>query len=206
VETPEVERPAEATPLPPSVANSPSLPLGAPVRTYLTRALDLRIPAVRIYANQAADRVARQHRADAVTYGRNILFRAGKYDPSTRQGLSLLGHEVTHVAQEEQGSTAQARYGWVQTESAALQNEQSVLDRLDPKGAGPPIARPPSAALPSLPAVPRTAATDRTVNDSDGRNTAPAAEGLTAAQLQQIKDAVYRDLMDRIRTEFERGG
>jgi hypothetical protein len=34
----------------------------------------------------------------------------------------------------------------------------------------------------------------------------PSYPGLTAQQLSQIKDEVYRDLMDRIRIEFERGG
>ena len=69
------------------------------VQGYLSRLLDLRIPAVRIHTGQAADAAARRLNADAVSFGRSIMFRAGKFDPDSAAGLGLLGHELTHVAQ-----------------------------------------------------------------------------------------------------------
>jgi hypothetical protein len=209
------EGPAETTAaLPNSVARSLSLPLAPPVRNYLARTLDIRIPAVRIYANQAADQVARHQQADAVAYGRNILFRGGKYDPSTRQGLALLGHELTHVARGEASHPALPN-----EEAAALQNEQRMLDGFHDLPstplAAPPLfgpssigtSSPPPPSVPiqqPAPPTPQTAVTGRSLNEAGGREA--GSTSLTAGQMQQIKDAVYRDLMDRIRTEFERGG
>lgn len=216
------EGPTENTAaLPASVVRRPSLPLAPPVRNYLAHTLDIRIPTVRIYANQAADQVARRQQADAVASGRNILFRSGKYDPATRQGLALLGHELTHVARGEASHAAatavalpalpaqQGRTAWQSEEAAALQNEQHVLDRLAGLPETPrlaPLAFGQSSPLPAPAPTPRAAATGRSLNEAGGREATPAAAALTAGQLQQIKDAVYRDLMDRIRTEFERGG
>ena len=41
----------------------------------------------------------------AVVLGNTIYFRAGYYQANTPQGLSLLGHELTHVAQFMYGMT-----------------------------------------------------------------------------------------------------
>jgi hypothetical protein len=54
--------------------------------------------------------------------------------------------------------------------------------------------------------TPRAAAVDRGLappaDDSDALSPSPE---LTAEQLGALKEAIYRDLMDRIRTDFERG-
>ncbi len=42
----------------------------------------------------------------AIVRGNVIYFRAGVYRPGTREGLALLGHELTHVAQYRRGMTA----------------------------------------------------------------------------------------------------
>jgi hypothetical protein len=177
--------------LPGSVARSPSLPLAPSVHNYLARTLDIRIPAVRIYANQAADQVARRQQADAVTYGRNILFRSGKYDPATRQGLALLGHEVTHVARGEASHAAwQSEKVWQHEEArqheeaAALQNEQQVLNGfaalpatplVTPPVLGPPSPPPASSPMPRAAPTPQAAATGRSLNEAGGREAMPAA-------------------------------
>ncbi len=41
--------------------------------------------------------------AVAFTMGSTIHFAPGRYDPSSRQGLQLLGHELAHVVQQRQG-------------------------------------------------------------------------------------------------------
>jgi hypothetical protein len=38
-------------------------------------------------------------RMGAVTFGDHVMFRSGRYDPATPPGLSLIAHEVMHVAQ-----------------------------------------------------------------------------------------------------------
>jgi RHS repeat-associated protein len=42
---------------------------------------------------------------DGITRGNNIYFRSGVYDPSTVEGLALLGHELVHVGQYRNGLT-----------------------------------------------------------------------------------------------------
>lgn len=41
--------------------------------------------------------------AVAFTMGSTIHFAPGRYDPASRQGLQLLGHELAHVVQQRQG-------------------------------------------------------------------------------------------------------
>jgi hypothetical protein len=205
---------APVAPLPGAVTQSLPLRLEEPVRTLMAGMLDMRIPAVKIYTNQAADQVARRFRADAVAYEDSILFRSGRFEPATARGLGLLGHELTHVAQVRRQpvdlSTPDTPEAATQAESLALANEQRILNRLsgypvpvsDSRAAGGFAAPLGSAVKP--PAL-QTAVTDRAVTADDATMANPMFQ-LSSAQLRQIKDAVYRDLMERLRTEFERGG
>jgi Domain of unknown function (DUF4157) len=184
------------------------------VQGYLSRLLDLRIPAVRIHTGQAADAAARRLNADAVTFGHSIMFRTGKFDPDSATGLALLGHELTHVArgahtEEDRSAGPPGRAALMREELAALENEQRVLQDAARK----PVLTAPIGAMPREPTsrasrstpAPRAATVDRAM-------AAPPAEGglssppeLSPQQLGALKEAIYRDLMDRIRTEFERG-
>ncbi|MCB9765266.1 MAG: DUF4157 domain-containing protein [Alphaproteobacteria bacterium] len=51
--------------------------------------------------------------AQALTQGESLSFAAGRFDPSSPQGMALLGHELAHVVQQRQGrvDTAQAKGG-----------------------------------------------------------------------------------------------
>lgn len=193
------------------------MPLDARTRARLAGLLDIRIPAVRLYVSQAADAVARRHRADAVTYGRHILVRVDRYNPGHTGGLALLGHEVTHAAQATpaQGGGPYGPRTPVEQEAAALANEQRILRSAAPGAGVPPIPLPPPAGSPgagappqSAPAAPaaqpQTAAAGRSLNGGSS----PGANGglLAEPQLRQLKEIIYQDLLKRIRTEFERGG
>ena len=69
------------------------------VQGYLSRLLDLRIPAVRIHTGQAADATARRFNADAVSLRPAAsCSEPASSRPTARRGLGLLGHELTHVA------------------------------------------------------------------------------------------------------------
>lgn len=181
------------------------------VHGYLSSLLDLRIPAVRIHTGQAADAAARRLNADAVSFGRSIMFRAGKFDPDSAAGLGLLGHELTHVAQAARAESdsyagSRSRAALARDELAALENERRVLQQATwkPVATAPVAPREPASRAPTAAPPPRAASVDRAM--------APAAEGglsgppeLSPQQLGALKEAIYRDLMDRIRTEFERG-
>jgi hypothetical protein len=205
---------APATQLPDAVTQSLPLRLGEPVRSLIAGMLDMRIPAVKIYTNQAADQVARRFQADAVAYEDCILFRSGRFEPTTARGLGLLGHELTHAAQARMRSadpsTPDTPEAATQRETLALANEQRILNRLSGYPMAVPVGRTSggfsASQVPAVnpPAV-HTAATDRAVTTGDGTMANQTVQ-LSSAQLRQIKDAVYRDLMERLRTEFERGG
>lgn len=47
----------------------------------------------------------------AVVLGHRIYFRAGAYQPNTKQGLELLAHKLTHVSQFLHGMTV-FKYLW----------------------------------------------------------------------------------------------
>jgi hypothetical protein len=55
---------------------------------------------VRLHTGQDAARAARSVNALAFTVGRDIVFGAGRYQPQTEAGKSLLAHELTHVMQQ----------------------------------------------------------------------------------------------------------
>lgn len=188
---------------------TPHRHLDASVQRRLEPLLDFRIPAVRLHINQTADQVARQHQADAVTVGHDIFFRSDRFNPQSPEGIALLGHEVTHVAQAV-GPQPILRQGDQQhQEQVALQNEQHILNQMarsKPRPIHPRQPDTPKTMRPQQTALPRqpqpsvqTAATNRSLDLSPS----PA---VSMEQLEEIKEAVYRDLIDRIRTDFERGG
>ncbi|AFZ68540.1 eCIS core domain-containing protein [Deinococcus peraridilitoris] len=58
---------------------------------------------VRVHTGSAAHAFAKSIGALAATNGADIFFQQGQYDPNSRSGLELLGHEVTHVVQQLSG-------------------------------------------------------------------------------------------------------
>ena len=184
------------------------------------------LPAVRIHANTEADRVARHADADAVTMGDRVLFREGQFQPDRPAGLALFAHEMVHA--ETIASTPRSRAAWPGEEHEALRVERAVLThaaaqptpKLTAVGATPapglaagsgvgaysPAATAPASKPPSVPAGLRTAARGREVSVPAADEGVPRAANLTDRQMNEIKEAVYEDLMDRIRTDFERGG
>lgn len=55
---------------------------------------------VRIHADAAADRSAKEIQASAFTVGRDIVFAAGRFEPQSLKSQHLLAHELTHVVQQ----------------------------------------------------------------------------------------------------------
>jgi hypothetical protein len=69
------------------------------VRRPLERFFDADLSTVRVHEGLAAGSIG----AMAFTLGDAIYFAPGRYDPRSREGLRLLGHEVAHVVQQRQG-------------------------------------------------------------------------------------------------------
>lgn len=61
---------------------------------------------VRVHTDTTADALARSVSARAFTTGADVYFAAGEYQPGTKDGDSLLAHELTHVTQQRGATTS----------------------------------------------------------------------------------------------------
>lgn len=146
-----------------------------------------------------------------MTLGSHVYFRRDHADLSKPQSLGLLGHELTHVAQQQpenawrHAGTGQNRES---TENAALENERFVLrqapflngENYTPTNNNTHSAPATAAAMPATTAM--FASALRPVNESPSGNNKSI---LSDIEMRRIKEEVYRDLMMRIKTDFERG-
>jgi hypothetical protein len=59
---------------------------------------------VRVHTDSMATESAEAVQAMAYTVGHNVVFGAGRYQPSTNSGRELIAHELTHVLQQRSGA------------------------------------------------------------------------------------------------------
>ncbi len=89
---------------------------------------------VRIHNDSRADSLARTFGARAFTTGTDIYFRRGEYQPDSKEGMELLGHETTHVIQQSEGLPSDAGKPGDRFEQEADMKAKTFLevkDRLD---------------------------------------------------------------------------
>ena len=79
---------------------SGGVPLASSERRFFEPRLGHQFSQVRIHSDGRAGSLARSLNARAFTAGRDIVFGAGEYAPSTTSGRRLLAHELTHVVQQ----------------------------------------------------------------------------------------------------------
>src|SRR4051794_2894896 len=94
---------AERSPVLDVVSGGRGRPLDEPVRSEMEARLGQPFDDVRVHIDGAADASARSVHADAYTVGSDVVFRSGRYDPSSNAGRTLLAHELTHVVQQRSG-------------------------------------------------------------------------------------------------------
>jgi hypothetical protein len=82
-----------------SLDQSAGQPLPEHVRRVLEPAFGQSFANVRIHLDQHATMAAAAVSAEAFTLGRDIYFNRGYFDPGSPRGIALIGHELTHVAQ-----------------------------------------------------------------------------------------------------------
>ncbi|RMG07653.1 MAG: DUF4157 domain-containing protein [Planctomycetota bacterium] len=87
-----------------TLRRSASTALPAGVRARMEGILGSDFSSVRVHRDEAAHRAASSIGARAFTLGTDVFFRRGAYDPGTAEGLALLAHELTHVAQNTGGA------------------------------------------------------------------------------------------------------
>ncbi len=79
--------------------------LPKPLKGSLEKAFSADFGNVRVHTDGQADQMSRSIQAKAFTTGSDIFFRSGAYEPGSRSGQELLAHELTHVVQQNGGST-----------------------------------------------------------------------------------------------------
>jgi hypothetical protein len=215
------ERPTRVEPatVPPEAALVRRVEEGVPrvidhrARSRMAAMLAFPIPPVRVVEGPAADELVRRQGADALSFGETVVMRHGMFRTDRPEGLALLAHELTHAdaRRRDGGRAADASPAAARAEEvAARANEARVYRGLTtPRGTVSTQAGAPVVVLPASPtpvAGLRAADSDRPREPAPEAQPVAAATSVSTAQMKAIKDEVYRDLLARIRTEFERGG
>lgn len=91
---------AELTAAQLSQSSEPGFPLNPLINAKMSSAIGADFSQVRIHTNQKAISMNRSLNAHAFTYGKDIYFNTGMYNPDTVPGQHLLAHELTHVVQQ----------------------------------------------------------------------------------------------------------
>jgi hypothetical protein len=108
---------------------SGGLPIPDQVRAKMETAFGTDFSDVRVHIGQEAASLG----AIAYTWGTNIHFAPGQYNPNTIQGQKLLGHELWHVVQQRSGRVSNPFGGGV----AVVQDHalEAEADRMGVKAA-----------------------------------------------------------------------
>jgi len=93
-----------APPIVDDVLRSPGQPLDSATRTYFEPRLGHDFSRVRVHTNSAAADSVRSLGALAYTVGPDMVFGAGRYQPSSFAGRQLVAHELVHVMQQSGGA------------------------------------------------------------------------------------------------------
>jgi hypothetical protein len=102
------------------------------VRQELGSKMGANFSGVRIHTGGDAIQLSRDLAAHAFTYGKDIYFNAGKYNPETVEGKHLLAHELTHVMQQggDSGAGVVQRAEVDDRSCAGLTDIESDIDSL----------------------------------------------------------------------------
>lgn len=181
--------------------------------------------AVRIHEGKPPEIDAAKPSAEAVTVGRDVFFEPGRYRPHEPVGFGLLVHEATHVRHAMTPDAAWQRAtasGVRDEEDDAIRREQEVIEHRQSLRPSTEISRrgDQHAATAASIATTTNAKTEATSPGSvsqtssasqpmaamPGRTAPPqAVPEVSKADLDAMREKIYRDLMGRIRSEFERG-
>ncbi len=66
---------------------------------------------VKLHTDSTAEQMNKELGAQAFTYGNNIYFNQGKFNPANPQGIHLLAHELTHVIQQSKSEQKIMKFG-----------------------------------------------------------------------------------------------
>ncbi|MGG1550290.1 eCIS core domain-containing protein [Paenibacillus ferrarius] len=78
-------------------------PMAPDVQAKMESAFNTDFSSVNIHTDSDSSMLNRSLGAEAFATGNDVFFREGRYNPDTREGQELLGHELTHVVQQRGG-------------------------------------------------------------------------------------------------------
>ena len=140
------------------VLRSSGTPLDPDARRSLEPRFRRDFSSVRIHAGADAAQSAADVQARAWSAGNHIAFSPGTYAPHTPEGLHLLTHELTHVAQQS-GAPIDAELH-VGAADHATEREAHAAASAVQRGAAPDIRPHGGAAIRRLPVIPGDTAID----------------------------------------------
>jgi len=80
-------------------------PLDSTTRSFFEPRFGHDFSNVRVHTDSFSADTAKSINARAFTLGNHVVMGAGEYQPKSQAGQRLLGHELTHVVQQEKGSS-----------------------------------------------------------------------------------------------------
>lgn len=109
------------------------------LRGQMEGALGDDFSGVNIHANSSR---ASSLGAEAYTQGNDVHFAPGKFDPGSKSGQALIGHELAHVVQQRQGRVTPT----TQAKGVGINDDQSLEAEADAMGARAAGAKPDAAS------------------------------------------------------------
>jgi Domain of unknown function (DUF4157) len=157
--------PAAAPAIAAAALHSAWRPLDPAVQADMGARLGHDFGAVRVHTDAEAAAAARQLDARAFTVGRDVVFAAGQFAPSTPAGRALLAHELAHVVQQRDAAGGLDRLTVGAADTPEELEAEGVAERLAPqplaavpsplvqrqRRRGAPAAAAPAAAAPACP-------------------------------------------------------
>ena len=112
-------------------------PLDTGARRFFEPRFGRELSDTKIHTDAHAARLASSLNAQAFTVGRDIYLAAGKYQPGTESGRSLLAHELTHTVQQQPGAKLERASGDVASSPNPAHAPRSVQRADDDDGGEP---------------------------------------------------------------------
>jgi outer membrane protein OmpA-like peptidoglycan-associated protein len=88
-----------------STALRNGMPLPMEVRSYFEPRFGRDFSKVRVHTDAEAAGSAKAINSLAFTYGQDVVFGSGQFDPGSNSGRRLIAHELTHVVQQSGGGS-----------------------------------------------------------------------------------------------------
>jgi hypothetical protein len=88
--------------------------LDAGLQSQMGQAMGADFSGVKVHTDSQSDQLNQSIQAKAFTTGQDVFFSQGAYNPSSKDGQELIAHELTHVVQQNGGSTDSANRSLIQ--------------------------------------------------------------------------------------------